>query len=125
MSFDALILDQVDMAYDLLGCASVTITRTTDGGYDPATGGTTTTTQTQPAKFKLDGSSLQTLGYKFGADLVQASDVSASIPAKGLDFAPLPGDVLALPAGNHRVISVQPQYAPGGTATEYALLVRK
>jgi hypothetical protein len=126
MSFDALIVDQVANAYVILGAGSAVLAHVEPGTYDPGSGTSTgSVTSTCTTQVKLDGTSLKTLGFKFGDGLVQGGDIDGSIPGKGLTFAPLPGDTLTANGFPYVIVSVRPSYTPGGSAAEYSLLLRK
>lgn len=107
-------------AYGALG----TLTRVTEGTFDPSTGtssaGTTLTAQV-PAM--LDASSFRTLGFKFGEALVQGGDLMATV-AGGLTFEPAPGDTLTVPQGVFSVVATRPAYL-GADAVTWELLVRR
>lgn len=104
--------------------AAATLARSTPGLHDAASGApalaTTTSTATSAV---LDASSLKTLGFKFGDGLVQGGDLQATIPAKGLDFNPQPGDVLTVDSSPYRVAAVRPTYS-GATPVMFELLLR-
>ena len=73
--------------------ASVTITRTTPGAYDPATGTTaapSTATQTIIAPVE-DYKGLELVAGMQGG-LIQAGDKKVSLPAASLTWAPIVGD---------------------------------
>lgn len=123
-NFDGLLRSQVARSYDLLGCATVTITRTTKGtDYDPATGSSPESKATQTIKAKFD-SAWRTLGYKFGPDLVKTGDIAVTVPALGLTFDPSQGDKLTSGPNTYTVVDVRPSFAPGGLPTEFTMLVR-
>lgn len=110
------VVDKVASAYATLArkglAASATLTRTVPGAYDPATGTNTAgTTTTSACLVSLDGSSLASLGFKFGEGLVQAGDLLASVPAKGLTFQPGPGDKLTIGTAIYTVVQSKPTYA--------------
>jgi len=122
------VLDKVASAYATLArnglAASGTLTRTTPGAYDPATGSSTSgTTATASCLVTLDGSSLVSLGFKFGEGLVQAGDLLASVPARGLTFQPGPGDKLTIGATQYTVVQSKPTYA-GHLPALWEMLVR-
>jgi hypothetical protein len=125
MSLDALLLNQTAMAYRQAGAASGTLTKTTRGLEDPATGQATTTTQTASVLCMKDATSMRGLGFKYGEDLVKGGDIDISVPAKGLSFAPEPGCLLTTGGDTFRVISVRPTFGPGNTPVLYGLLVRQ
>ena len=124
-NFDGLIRSQVAKAYDILGAPVVTISRTAKGDYDPVTGTSAAgTTLSQTAKAKLD-SSWRSLGYRFGPDLVKTGDIAVTVPALGLAFDPSQGDKLTIGASVYTVADVRPSFAPGGSVTEFTMLVRQ
>ncbi len=86
--------------------APATLTHKTPGAYDPATGGASVTTTTTSVRALLDASSQQTLGFKFGADLVRAGDLLATVAG----VAPVEGDTLTLAMGTFTVMKVRPTY---------------
>lgn len=86
--------------------AKGTLTHTTPGAYDPATGTTSNVQAVTPCSALLDASSLKTLGFKFGDGLVQAGDIMATVSG----VVPVPGDVLAVAIGSFSVKDVRPQY---------------
>ena len=121
------LLDDVGDAFAGLGelAATATITRVTPGAYVPATGlNATGTTTTCNCVAVLDSTSLKGLGFKFGEGLVQSGDIEALVPAKGLSFDPLPGDIITAAGIQFTVVSVRPAYA-GSVAVMFACLVRK
>lgn len=119
------ILDDVGGAFSDLGdlAAAGTLTRKTPGTYDPATGTSSVTTTTSACKAVLDATSIRSLGFKFGEGLVQAGDLMATIPSKGLAFNPAAGDTLTLTVGTFTLVSVSPTYA-GSVPVMFACLVR-
>ena len=86
--------------------APATLTHKTPGAYDPATGGASVTTTTTSVRALLDASSLVSLGFKFGQDLVRAGDMKATVTG----VVPVEGDTLTLPLGTFTVIQVRPVY---------------
>jgi hypothetical protein len=121
------ILDTVASTFAKLAgkglAASCVLSRAYVGAYDPATGTNAVgaaTTCAVPAVFDASGG----LGYVFGADLVQAGDIKASIPAKGLTLAPAPGDSLIALGSTFAVVGVKPTFA-GAVPVSYDLLVRR
>ena len=120
------LLDDVGGAFDGLAdlAASATLTRTTPGAYDPATGTNATgTTTVCPCKAVLDASSSGALGFKFGTGLVQTGDVLAYVPARDLTFTPASGDKLTIAGTVYSVIANQPTYG-AATPLLHSLLVR-
>lgn len=96
---------------------AITISRTTDGAYDPITGTTTSTTttntsyavQTEYASADIDGTLILLGDAKF-----------MCIP--GVEI--LKGDVLTCDTGVWRVINVKPKN-PGGTVLDYEVQARR
>lgn len=120
------LLDEVGGAFDGLGdlAAPATLTRTTPGAYDPATGTNATgTTTVCSCKAVLDASSSGALGFKFGTGLIQTGDMLALVPAHKLTFVPASGDKLTISSTDYAVIANQPTYG-GATALLHQLLVR-
>lgn len=122
MSLATLAQNQAAMAIRRYG-ATATLTQITQGAFDPATGTSGSTTVSTATKAILDASSLQGLGYTFGQDQVIDGDLKATIPAKGLDVAPKPGDGLTIGATTYTIKAVRPLYV-GASAVTYELLVR-
>ena len=123
------VVDKVASTYAALArkglAASATLTRTVPGAYDPATGTNTAgTTTTSACLVTLDGSSLASLGFKFGADLVRTGDLLGSFPAKGLAFDPGPGDTLTVGGVAYAVIHPKPTFA-GPIPVLWEVLVRR
>ena len=116
-----MIEEEIDLSEDGALC---TLRRSTPGVYNPATGTATTSLSTCPTYAVLDASILQTLGFKFGAGLVQGGDIKALISAKGLTFTPAPGDNLQMGAVTYKVIAVAPTYVMD-QAVVFDLLVRR
>ena len=100
--------------------AKGTLTHTTPGAYDPATGTTSNVQTVTPCSALLDSSSLKTLGFKFGDGMVQAGDIMATVSG----VVPVPGDVLAVAIGQFNVIDVRPQYV-GSDVVMAQCLVRR
>ena len=122
------VLDTVAITYERLAsrgmAAAATLTRTVPGAYNPTTGGNGAATVTNASvKATLDASGTKKLGFKFGEGLVQAGDIMATIPAKGLPFTPQPGDKFTLGSA-YTVAAVQPTWV-GAVPVLYDLLVRK
>ncbi|BDU76299.1 hypothetical protein [Mesoterricola sediminis] len=127
MNLDPLLVSQVHKAYVLTGAPKGAITRKVKGEIDPGQGEpVSVTTLTAAPLYREDSTSLKTLGSKFGEDLVLGGDVQISIPAYKLAFRPEAGDRFSYADGASRaIVDVRPSYAPGGTPTEYSLLVRR
>ena len=126
MSYDALIVEQVYNAYELLGCATATLSRTVLGPVDPGTGEPTSeTTQTCPTRFKFGSTSIKGLGYKFGEGLIKGGELEIIIPAMNLAFAPEAGDRITAKGVLYSVVKVAPSFAPGGAEVEFSMLVKK
>ena len=122
---DALFLDLASSLTSSAGplpSAPGTLTQTTLGTFDPATGTSPNTSTTANVNVVLD-SALRVLGFKFSPDLIQSGDIMATIPAKGLPFVPAPGDRLVVPQGTFAVKEVKPTWA-GSTPVLYEMLVR-
>ncbi len=126
MSYDTLILNQIAQSYKLLDAPTGVLSHTTAGTYDPVSGGTTGgVTTTYNVQCKLDAGSFKRLGFKFGDGLVQGGMIEISMPAKGLAIKPLPGDLVTIGGTQYQVVANDPNFAPGGTAVEYSLLVKQ
>lgn len=97
-----------------------TLSHTTPGAYDPATGGVPSTVTTTSCNAVLDAASLKTLGFKFGEALIQGGDIQASVSGA----LPVPGDTLTVPAGIFTVIDVRPVYS-GSVVVMSECLVRQ
>ena len=83
-----------------------TLSHSTPGAYDTATGGVTTSTTTTSVRAVLDASSSVTLGYKFSPELVRSGDLLATVAG----VVPVEGDTLTLAMGTFTVIQVRPVY---------------
>jgi len=98
---------------------SITITRTTPGTYDPATGGLSaglTTSQTVYAGISpASGGTVQAFDIKYEQEtLIMTNLRSVIISAEGITFAPAPGDVVTnLESASWTIIGVTPQSAQG------------
>lgn len=123
MSLATTLQDSAARAFKIKGLSAPgTLTQTTPGAFDPATGTSTNTTVTANVNVVLD-SALRVLGFKFSPDLIQSGDIMATIPAKGLPFVPAPGDKLVVPQGTFAVKEVKPTWA-GSVSVLYEMLVR-
>lgn len=120
MSLSQTVANSAAWALNALGVAG-TLSRSSLGVYDPAVGSSPVSTSVYSVSAVLDASSLQGLGSTFGAGLVQAGDVKATLASP---VEPMLGDILALPIGLFSVKSVRPTYV-GGTAVIYECLVTK
>jgi hypothetical protein len=122
-----LIQDMSALAAGMTGSTG-TLSRTTPGDYNAATGASTGNTTTCPCLVVPDASSIATLGFRFGQDLVRVGDVSFDIPNKGLTFVPASGDQITTTldgvSSTFTIASVQPDYFQG-VATNYSCLSRK
>ena len=125
MSIATTVLNQVYSAIKRAG-APVVITRTTPGaGFpNPVTGdlpvGTPVIVNTFAAP---DASSLQSLGYKFGQDLVKGGEIQLSIPAKGMTFEPAAGDKITFRGSVYTIKDSKPTFY-GATPVKFDLLVK-
>ena len=123
MSLATTLQDSAARAFKIKGLSAPgTLTQTTLGTFDPATGTSPNTSTTANVNVVLD-SALRVLGFKFSPDLIQSGDIMATIPAKGLPFVPAPGDKLVIPQGTFAVKEVKPTWA-GSVAVLYEMLVR-
>lgn len=105
--------------------APVTLQRTAPGVYNPTTGTGGTPTVTTTGTFGiLDTTSIKTLGFKYGDDLVRSGDIQITIPAKNLTFAPELGDTLVTPQWPYIIAGIRPVYS-GSVAVIYECLGRK
>lgn len=99
--------------------APATLSRATQGDYDPATGASGWVTVSTPCRALLDASSLQGLGFRFGVDLVRAGDLKATLAGA----TPQQGDRLILPMGTFSIVAVRPTFV-GAAAVLHECLVR-
>ena len=108
---------------------SMTLTRETQGTYDPATGvyatGTsmdyTVTGLIQSKRVYVDSDVGQTF---FNGTLVQSDDQFVILASDGLDIIPAPGDILTISGTPYTVVTMIPLH-PGGTDLMYRVLARK
>ncbi len=123
MSLATVLQDSAARAFKIKGLSAPgTLTQTTPGTFDPATGTSPETSVTANVNAVMDAS-LKIPGFKFSPDLIQSGDIMATIPAKGLTFVPAPGDRLVVPQGTFAVKEVKPTWA-GSVAVLYEMLVR-
>lgn len=104
--------------------AAGTLSHTVRGAYSATAGTSLDVTRKASIQVYLDSSSIKTLGFKFGSDLVRAGDLLAVIPAKGLTFTPEEGDELVMAAGKFKVVRVAPSYV-ADTPIVFELMVRR
>ena len=124
MSLATIFLGQSANALKAHG-APATLTRITPGKQDVTTGAPTQgITDSSSTYAVLDASSTKRLGFVFSEGLIQKGDILAKIPAQGLDFEPLPGDVLTVRSIIYRVVDVRPDFYQA-TPVMFSLLVRK
>lgn len=104
-----------------------TLTRTTLGTFDPATGTSASSSVSVPIKATQGATNIKSLGFKFGEGLVQTGDFALDIPAKGLPFVPKAGDAVAITSGDlagaYKVVDNKPTVV-GRLAAIHSLLVR-
>lgn len=92
-----------------------TLSHSTPGSYDTATGGVTTSTTTTSVRAVLDGAV-----NKFNPELVRSGDMRATVTG----VVPVEGDTLTLAMGTFTVIEVRPVYVQA-TQVLAECLVRK
>lgn len=92
-----------------------TLSHSTPGSYDTATGGVTTSTTTTSVRAVLDGAV-----NKFDPELVRSGDMRATVAG----VVPVEGDTLTLALGTFNVIQVRPVYVQA-TQVLAECLVRK
>lgn len=98
----------------------MTLSQETAGGYDPATGSLTTSTNTYPAYGVK-------LGYKrpdIDGTLVKVGDMKVLLSVDGLTVEPSTTDTLTIGGIDWKILRVDP-LEPGDTTIMYTLQVRK
>lgn len=102
--------------------ATATLTHSVMGTYNTSSGVSTPTLSTSTIKVIRDGSSMRTLGARFGEDIVLAGDEQVTIAAKSA--TPVLGDTLTMGSVTYQVAAVRPLYVMDAVAT-WECLVRR
>lgn len=109
------------------GC-KIPFSRTIDGEYDPETGGSSGTTQTETATVVVlpaSNGTVQAFDIKFdNGTLVESNLRALVIAAKGLDWMPSPGDKATFDGADWTFIGCTP-INPAGTPLVYKASVRR
>jgi len=89
---------------------TLTLSRTTQGAYDPSTGsvgeGTTTTYSVKGMIEDFDAGSLQRSQAFLDGSIIRQGDRKCTILAHGLTITPAPGDIITAGGRAHLVLSV-------------------
>lgn len=106
----------------------IPFSRTIDGEYDPETGGSSGTTQTETATVVVlpaSNGTVQAFDIKFdNGTLVESNLRALVIAAKGLDWMPSPGDKATFDGADWTFIGCTP-INPAGTPLVYKASVRR
>lgn len=104
--------------------AASSLTRRTEGAYDPNTGSSTVTETVQPCTAAMFDFNTQLSGTRFdGQSLIQSGDKQVYVSSVGM-AAPAPGDFLVFGGVSYAVIAVK-RLAPSGVDVLYELQVRQ
>ena len=108
---------------------TMTLTRVTEGTYDPATGTYAVGSSTDYSVVGLiQARSLYQTGAVgqnfFNGVLVQTDDQFLLLAASGLTITPAPGDVITIVGVSYTVMTMIP-FRPGGVNLMYRILARK
>lgn len=103
---------------------TLTLSRTTEGTYNPATGGvgegTTTIYSVKGMLEDFDSMTLQKAQSFLDGSIIKAGDRKATILAHGLAITPEPGDTITADGKTHMVVAVSSD--PAGAT--YSLQIR-